>query len=306
MGNRHVFRHPEQSPIWIVVNQYCKQVAQLGFLPLFSMLITPFDCTKQSNGTLTLDYEPSRECFKGSHIAEAILSLVALVLLVAFSVRIMLVYGELQNLETEGRWLWDWAGDLRVNPPRKHPLSFRAPNEWQNKNAAPGWVPAPILRGISYLVGGSVGGPYYEVQLVAVKALMSGVTLMFATEHKVAVSVTLLVLSVAMLAMVVVHWPYVDVFANRAQTSLQVGVLWTYVISLWVVGRGTGGVGQTIFFILGMVLGLVCGYYGVEVCEKLSLMSTLRTGATVHPEQCELDPTKEEAGKGGGETVAGG
>jgi hypothetical protein len=119
----YVYVHPEMDPLWLAAGFFCKLVTQIGFIPLFTMLLTPFDCTRVSDGGYILDAdpavrcppspsptsspesksesEPELRCYEGAaHIAQCIVSAVALVVLIAASLRLMLVYGELHHLGT--------------------------------------------------------------------------------------------------------------------------------------------------------------------------------------------------------------
>lgn len=107
---------------WLFMTGVFKLSMRALLLPLVSILVVPFACTRLPTGVYTLDIEPAIHCWEGGRqLVHAAAAAACLVVYTLLSIRLNRVGLQLSQVEVRANLL-DWAGD-RFNPRYRHPLS---------------------------------------------------------------------------------------------------------------------------------------------------------------------------------------
>ena len=109
--------------VWVVTQKVVEITSRGTFLPFMEILFQPFDCTRHSDGTWTLDAAPERTCWDSpGHWIHAAVALLVIGAYFILSMRVLTSGGALSNIEFHPMRFWRRSED-RFQPLHVHPLS---------------------------------------------------------------------------------------------------------------------------------------------------------------------------------------
>lgn len=195
---KRFFLHPESTGWkigWLLMTIGTRVVATSAFLPIMKILAEAGDC---DFATMTWEAVEGAECLSGQHTVYLLTSLLLVLIYAPLCVRFFRVGGKLNAIEASWN-MWDWSRDDTETRRRLHVLSFKDNS--------------------------------YLMFTVLIKAMLTGSSVYLTNQEKygVVVGVFKVVCGILMLCVGIYIKPFFEAPANRLRSTLDAGLLWTYI-----------------------------------------------------------------------------